>query len=257
MLEQVQILGIKIDIVDDASALQKVQNFLDSAGQYTIFTPNPEMLVDAQTDEYFKEVLNEGNLNICDGKGIELVSASKLKRVPGTDFMLDICKLAEQKKYSIYFLGSGDAQTIEILTSNIQSKFPLINIAGGHPGPKITSELKNDRIILNMIEDENNEIISDIVMRSPQILFVAFGHGKQEKWIYEHLADLPSVKIAMGVGGAFDFIAGNKKRAPKWMRDNGVEWVYRLMQEPERFKRIWKATVKFLMLCLKSYTKKR
>jgi N-acetylglucosaminyldiphosphoundecaprenol N-acetyl-beta-D-mannosaminyltransferase len=248
-----EILGVKISEFKLDEALNKVAEVLESEKQYKIFTPNPEMLVDAQSDVYFKEVLNEGDLNICDGKGIELVSKGKLMRIPGVDFMLQLCKLAEQKKYSIYFLGSGSADTIEQVTLNIQKQFPHLKISGGHEGPKIMSELKNDRMILNMIEEENNEIISNIVMKSPDILFVAFGHGKQEKWIYEHLRDLPSVKVAMGVGGAFDFISGNKKRAPKWMRDNGVEWMYRLVQEPERFERIWKATFRFLCIFFKNY----
>ena len=83
-------------------------------------------------------------------------------------------------------------------------------------------------------------------MAQPDILFVAFGHGKQEKWIYENLKDLPGVKVAMGVGGAFDFVSGNKKRAPKWMRVIGLEWLYRLIHEPNNLGRIWKATVIFI-----------
>ncbi|MBI4995076.1 WecB/TagA/CpsF family glycosyltransferase [Candidatus Peregrinibacteria bacterium] len=76
----------------------------------------------------------------------------------------------------------------------------------------------------------------------------SFGHGKQEKWIDKNLRDLPSVKIAMGVGGAFDFISGHVKRAPKFIRQIGLEWVWRLIVEPRRVGRIWKATVKFLIL---------
>lgn len=240
------LLGVRIDEINLQDAIEKADSFLQSHNQYKIFTPNPEMLVDAQTDLYFKEVLNQGDLNLCDGKGIEFVSKGRLKRISGVDFMYELCKLAEQKKYSVYFLGSGSIDTIEQLILNLHKQFPNLNIAGGHEGPRITSELKNDRMILSMIEEENNEIISNIVMQNPDLLFVAFGHGKQEKWIYEHLRDVPSVKIAMGVGGAFDFLSGNKNRAPKWMRDNGVEWAYRLVQEPQRFKRIWKATVIFL-----------
>ena len=83
-------------------------------------------------------------------------------------------------------------------------------------------------------------------------MFVAFGMGKQEKWIYENLSKMPSVKIAMGVGGSFDFISGKVKRAPLFLLRLGLEWMYRLVQEPRRFKRILNATVKFTYLVLKS-----
>ena len=89
-------------------------------------------------------------------------------------------------------------------------------------------------------------------MVKPDILFVAFGHGKQEKWINEYLRDLPSVKIAMGVGGAFDYLSGQTSRAPLWMRKIGLEWLYRLIREPKRLKRIWRAVIIFPIYFVKS-----
>ncbi|MFA6426849.1 MAG: WecB/TagA/CpsF family glycosyltransferase [Candidatus Magasanikbacteria bacterium] len=240
----IKILDVRIDILDKSKALQKVAEFLESNKQYKIFTPNPEMLVDAQKDREFKDILNSSDLNICDGRGIQLVSREKIERIPGVDFMLDICKLAEQKKYSVYFLGSDSSEVISNLKLVIQNKFPNLKIAGLHRGHKLlvaNYQLKYDK-------EKNDELIAEITMAQPDILFIAFGHVKQERWIHENLKDLPSVKIAMGVGGAFDYTAGMKKRAPAWMRKIGLEWLFRLLYEPKRIGRIIKATLFFLFL---------
>jgi N-acetylglucosaminyldiphosphoundecaprenol N-acetyl-beta-D-mannosaminyltransferase len=238
-------MGIRIDNWCRIEALGKVGAFIVDKKQHMIFTPNPEMLVDTQKDGYFREVLNKADLNICDGKGIQLVSKEKLERIPGSDFMIDICSFAEQNKYSVFFLGSRSRAVTEKLTKNVQDKFRTLKIVGSHQGLSIT-KLADGQISYN--KDENNELVAEIVMARPDILFVAFGHGKQEKWIYENLTDMPSVKIAMGVGGAFDYISGSKKRAPSWMRSLGMEWFFRLLYEPKRVGRIWKATFIFLFI---------
>ena len=93
-------------------------------------------------------------------------------------------------------------------------------------------------------------IFDQINQSGAQVLFVAFGMGKQEKWIHENLSKMPGVKIAMGVGGSFDFISGKIKRAPLFMRQLGLEWLYRLIQQPSRIKRIFNATIKFPWLAL-------
>ncbi|MEA3272166.1 MAG: WecB/TagA/CpsF family glycosyltransferase, partial [Patescibacteria group bacterium] len=98
------------------------------------------------------------------------------------------------------------------------------------------------------IDREN--LLAKINFARPDIIFVAFGHGKQEKWIAENLNKLPSVKIAMGIGGAFDFISGKAKRAPTIFQRAGLEWFWRLIKEPQRYKRIYNATIKFGLLCL-------
>ncbi len=236
------ILHVRVDQLSKKDALKKVESFLDETGR-KIFTPNPEMLVDAQYDVYFREVLNAGDLNVCDGVGIQLVSKGKLKRIPGADFMLDICKLAVKNGKSIYVLGG---QNSAAAANSLKRLFPGIDVAGHHAGPRIRQKTQSGRIALDLDEKENNDIITDIVCAAPDILFVGFGHGKQEKWIYEYHSDMPSVKVAMAVGGSIDFIAGTVKRAPLWIRKIGIEWLYRLILQPWRVKRIWKATGRFL-----------
>jgi len=239
------LLDVRVDNVTLEEAKSKVLEFL-KAGQHKIFTPNPEIIVKARQDKYFMNVLNESDLNLCDGKGIEL--ATKIKRIPGADFILEICKIAETAGKSVYLLGTGRDRVVKKAGDKLQNIFPKLIIAGSHPGPNIVENFSAPDINARY----NNNVLEEIRACSPDILFVAFGMGKQEKWISENLFRLPSVRIAMGVGGAFDFISGRIKRAPCWMRKIGLEWIYRLVQEPKRFGRIINATVVFTWLVMKS-----
>ncbi len=250
----VKILGINIERIKKNEAIKRVSDFLDSDRQSMIFTPNPEMLVDAQRDKYFKEVLNKGVLNLCDGFGLQLFSGFRLKRISGVDFMQDILKLAEQKNKSVYFLGSGSEKVISNLKRVIREEYPKLKIVGAHPGHEL--RIMNDELrgALDLNKQMNDDLLAEITMSEPDILFVAFGHEKQEKWIYEYIADMPSVKIAMGVGGSFDFLSGKIKRAPKFIRTIGMEWLYRLILELKRIKRIFKAT--FVFMCYAIFKKK-
>ncbi|MBP9694785.1 MAG: WecB/TagA/CpsF family glycosyltransferase [Candidatus Magasanikbacteria bacterium] len=239
-----EILGVRIDESTSETALARVADFFSNKSLHTVFTPNPEMLVDASNDRYFRDVLNSGTLNICDGKGIEIVSKCELKRIPGTDFMLEICRLAEKMGKSIFLLGSGSKKNIDEAGINLKKEFPNLRISGVHPG--IDIKLEGERIVYN--SEDNDFLLDSIIEASPDVLFVGFGHGKQEKWIYENQKHLPSVRLAMGVGGAFDFLSGKIRRAPRLFRYFGLEWLWRLLVQPWRIGRIWKATVKFLYL---------
>jgi N-acetylglucosaminyldiphosphoundecaprenol N-acetyl-beta-D-mannosaminyltransferase len=200
--------------------------------------------VDAQKDEVFKKILNSGDLNLCDGFGLRLVSGFKLKRYSGVDFVTDLCALAEKENKSIYLLGSGSDEVIKKTAKVLQEKFPMLKIVGCSKGLLINKNGEYNK-------EDNEDLIYDIIVKSPDILFVAFGHGKQEKWIDKNLTDLPSVKIAMGVGGSFDFISGYVKRAPKFLRIIGLEWLWRLILEPRRIGRIFKATAVFIYIFLR------
>jgi N-acetylglucosaminyldiphosphoundecaprenol N-acetyl-beta-D-mannosaminyltransferase len=241
-------LGIKIDEITKEQALQKMLEFLNDGlpgetlaktGQYKIFTPNPEMIVKAQKDEYFKKVLNAGDLNLCDGVGLQIFTG--IKRIPGVDFMMELCQLAARQGRGVYLLGSGSDEVVEKTAENLQKQFPNLKIVGYDKGLMISENIQYPISNIQSINDSGADI-----------LFVAFGMGKQEKWIYENLNKIPNVKIAMGVGGSFDFISGKVKRAPLFLRQIGLEWMYRLIQEPRRFRRIFNATAKFTCLVLKS-----
>lgn len=231
------ILGVKIDNLKKSEVLEKIKFFLKSEQQHHIVTPNPEFLVAAQKDEKFKKILNEADLAIPDGTGLVFASwlqKDKIKqRITGADLIDDICKIAEQNLCSIYFLG-GEQDVAKKTAENLKQKFQNLMIAGTQDG------MPAGQTNLELIKNS-----------SPDILLVAFGQVKQEKWIKDNLTKLPSVKIAIGVGGAFDYISGKIKRAPKIFKSLGLEWLFRLIVEPKRWRRIYNAVIKFPILVIK------
>jgi len=241
IMTSVHIFGVRVDSLSRGDFKKKIADFLHAKTQHTIFTPNPEMLLAARRDTVFRLLLNNGSLNICDGRGIQFVVKEPIERIPGVDAMLDICREAAKKGKKIYLLGSRNQETVIQTRVALESQFPGIQIAGGHPGVPLCVE-KN---VLATDEKKDKEIIEDIRHASPDVLFVAFGHNKQERWIERSLHSLPSVKIAMGVGGAFDFVSGRVRRAPRCMRSLGLEWLWRLFRQPWRVGRIFRAAVVF------------
>lgn len=245
----IEILGVRIDTVKKDEIMNKISLFLADSKSHMIFTPNPEILVEATRNPNFKNTLNQADLNLCDGFGLKIVKP-QLTRISGADFMLDICGRAEQENKSIYLLGSRDTTTLKKAVQNLQQKFPALRIAGTDPGHKIELVKTEKGSELKYNQDENAETLQRIIESAPDILFVAFGHNKQESWIMENIHQLPSVKIAMGVGGAIDYLRGKIKRAPILLRMFGLEWLWRLVREPRRIKRIWNATFVFLFLVI-------
>ncbi len=239
---KVNILGVLIDNFKKSEVLRTVEQFLFDGRKHYIVTANPEMIVAAQKDEKFLEILNKADLSVPDGFGL-ILAARYLRRplperITGVDLMLDICQIAEQKNYSVYLLG-GEEGVAQKAADALQKKFLQLKIAGAENGGIISEH----QLAIN------NQQIN---FAGSDILFVALGAGKQEKWIAKNLQNFPSIKIAMGVGGAFDFIAGKIKRAPKWMRKIGMEWLWRLFMQPWRWKRIFTATIKFSWLIIKN-----
>lgn len=212
--------------------LSKLMN--QNGKAFFIATPNPEMLLETRKNPEFKKILQkQTDLNIPDGFGVIL--ASKLQRTPllervtGTDLMQSLCQNTPNGT-KIFLLGAAP-KVVEKVKIILGKKHNNIKVAGTYSGSPAPEEEKNIRARINK--------------SGAEILFVAFGAPKQEFWLARNLAHLPNVKIAMGVGGAFDFIAGAKKRAPKFMRQIGLEWLFRLIQEPKRIKRIYNAVIKF------------
>ncbi len=201
------------------------------------------MLVKARSDAYFKKVLNGSDLNLCDGRGLQFFSVLPLKRLTGTDFVPELAKIAAETEQSIFLLGSYQNNAAERAGQKLVELCPGLLVVGSDKGPAISEDPVSGALIIN--QAENQAVIDKINLTKPAILLVAFGMGKQEKWIYENLGKLPSVKIAMGVGGAFNYLAGFARRAPCWMRQIGLEWLYRVLHEPERLLRILTATVTF------------
>lgn len=240
------ILGVRFDEVNLIQAGDIVKQFLAGNEVRYIFTPNPEMLVDAHRDRYFLETLNAGDLNICDGAGITLLTG--LKKIAGVDLAEEICRLAAEQGKSVYLLGTGRVETTRAAAVYLQQRFPNLRIAGLDPGHRLALVPGKSGARLQYSAAAHEEILHRLIMAAPDVLLVAFGHNKQEKWIIEFAHQVPSLKIAMGVGGTFSFWAGTARRAPSWMQNVGLEWLWRLMWEPRRLGRIIKALFAFPIL---------
>lgn len=229
------VLGIKIDDINQQQALERVESWLSGKEQRSIVTPNPEIVMAAQSDHELKKILNQADLSIPDGIGLKF--AGVRNRITGIDFMLDLVKLAAGKGYSVGFIG-GKLGVAEKTAEVLMAQYPQLHVSFAGDGGEV---------------DEMGKFLKSpksLKLLNCDILFVAFGHGKQEKWIARYLPELP-VKVAMTVGGALDYISGEVPRAPKFLRDLGLEWLFRLILQPWRFKRQL-SLLKFLWHVLKA-----
>jgi len=223
---KIDLFGVKIDRVTIEDALKKIESFVKSNKPSYIVTPNSLAILQAIDNPEFKNVLCKASLSIPDGFGIiwaaDFLGSPLIERVPGIDLMFEMCRLAEKKGYSIYLLGALP-DVVERAAVELKVLFPDLKIAGFMHG--------------YFTKKEEEQIINEISQLKPTFLFVAMGLVKQETWIYHNLHKL-NVKVAIGIGGSFDIISGKLKRAPASFQNLGIEWLYRLFQEPSRLKRI-------------------
>ncbi|MBI2020068.1 WecB/TagA/CpsF family glycosyltransferase [Candidatus Daviesbacteria bacterium] len=227
------ILGIKIDDVTLDEATQMVENWLSKDGKHYIVTPNPEIVVMAQDDEELKKIINRADLAIPDGVGLKL-SGDIVCIIPGIDLMEQLIELAADNGFTAGFLGGRD-EVAEKTRERLQKKYPKLKVTFAESGGEV---------------DKDGNMTTDYRLPTTDLLFVAFGPPKQEKWIAKNLQKL-DVKVAMGVGGAFDYLSNKIPRAPKWIRGMGLEWLFRLIVQPWRWKRQLRL-LKYLFLLTKN-----
>lgn len=223
-----EVLGIKIDDVSIQEVVDTVKKWLSKKGKHYIVTPNPEIVVMAQKDKELKKIINNADLAIPDGAGLKLTG--DIENIsPGVDVMDRLVKMAADLGFVTGFLGGRD-RVAEGCAERLKSKYPKLKV----------SFARGD------IDVDNNGEATHYSLLTTHLLFVAFGPPKQEKWIAKNLGKL-DVKVAMVVGGAFDYISGTVPRAPKWLRNLELEWLFRLIIQPWRIKRQL-ALLKYLML---------
>lgn len=276
--ERVTIMDIPFDKVTLKQAMQIITERLNKkeGTPFFVATPNPEMLLSARKNKDFKEILQKTDLNIPDGTGI-IWAAKKIKdkngignplpeRVTGTDLMQALCGNTTDDNTPLRGNKSHESKAHGEKNGGEPQPKPRIFLLGGAPGvankTKETLYLKHKTNIVGTCDlsadpARDKEIQEAINVAKPDLLFVAFGAPKQELWLKRNLPHLKTVKVAIGVGGAFDFISGIRKRAPIWMRKLGIEWLFRLITQPSRIKRIIRATIIFpIVFLLSEHSKK-
>jgi N-acetylglucosaminyldiphosphoundecaprenol N-acetyl-beta-D-mannosaminyltransferase len=242
-MRRIDILGVGVDSGSRQEILKKVAQLLGDGKKHYIVTPNPEFVVLARKDKRFARILAEADLAVPDGIG--LILASRLfygerglkERVTGVDLMVEICRVAKEEHWSAFFLGAEEG-VAEKCARKLKKKYGL-TVLGTRSG------------WANSLGDEENRLAIEkkVGSRNCHFIFVAYGAGKQEKWIRRNLEKIP-VRVAMGVGGAFDFLSGETTRAPRVVRQLGLEWLWRLAKEPWRWRRQM-ALLEFTFLVVK------
>jgi len=270
-MERVDVLGLGVDCVTASEVLEKIDSFVSSGKAHHIITANAEYAVLAQKDQGLARISQKASLVTADGVGIIWAgkflsiktSKNKVlrffrsifqaiytlfalifykrylysiipKRVVGSDLIYKISEQASKKGYKVFLLG-GSEGVAEQAEKILKEKYNGLEVVGTYAGSPQETE-------------KQIKIIND---SSADILFVAWGQPKQEKWIKENLHRFTTVRVAIGVGGAFDHVTGKQKRAPKVFQKMGIEWLWRLITQPKRIVRVFKAVPVFIFKVVK------
>jgi N-acetylglucosaminyldiphosphoundecaprenol N-acetyl-beta-D-mannosaminyltransferase len=224
--ESIAILGVRVSNVDVSESLAIIEGLIESGDSHQLVTVNTEFVMAAQKDAEFKAIINATALALPDGIGLlwaaRFLGCPLKERVTGVDTVQWVAELAARKGCRLFLLGAAEG-VADLCAQRLSNQYPNLQIAGtyaGSPAP-----------------EEEEEIVALVRQARPDVLFVAYGAPQQDKWIARNLERL-GVPLAMGVGGAFDFIAGVAVRAPWWMQQLGLEWLHRLYREPWRWRRM-------------------
>ena len=226
MASTIDILSIPIWNVTMEEAVEAAFKCIDEGRAVSIATANAEMVMRSQSDKELAGILQHADLVVPDGAGVLWAAEQQGKRfkqrVTGVDLACSLLREAAARQTAVYFFGGAEGVAKQA-AQNIQQQVGKLNMVGTHSG--------------FFTPEEEGKIIEEIRSGGTQILLVALGVPKQEKWIHDHLYELGPC-VCMGVGGTLDVLSGKACRAPKWMQEHRLEWLYRLLKEPTRFKRM-------------------
>ena len=221
----IAILGVPFDQVTSADALRLFGQMIASGQPHYAATANVDFVVQALADVELRRILADADLVLCDG--MPLVWASHFlgnplpERVTGSNLVPLLLGEAERKGWRVFFLGGTD-KSVAKAAENVRARHPKLQLVGAYSPP-----------FKPLVEMDHVDIVRRVRAARPDILLVAFGCPKQEKWIKMQLQHA-GVPLSIGVGATIDFLAGSMRRAPLWMQRTGLEWVFRLLQEPRR-----------------------
>ncbi|HXM55084.1 MAG TPA: WecB/TagA/CpsF family glycosyltransferase [Candidatus Dormibacteraeota bacterium] len=223
-----RILGVRVDCVDMAGAMAAIERMIEAEGGSTrlVATVNPEFVMRARVDDQFRQVLEGAQLCLADGIGVVWAmrrqGCPQYERVSGSDLVPHLAALCARRGWRPFLLGSRPGVAAEA-ADRLEAANPGLRVAGVHAGsPR---------------PDDDEETLRHIHAARPDVLLVAYGAPQQELWIARHRSRL-DVPVAIGVGGTFDFLAGRVRRAPRWLRQAHLEWLWRLALQPTRLRRM-------------------
>ena len=241
-MNKTTVLNCPVDLVNLDNAINQINHALDLKKNFQIVTINPEMIMNAQKNPNFLNILKNSDLNLADGVGIKIalkMQGINQTQIRGIDFSRFLIDFASKNDLSVALLGSTQ-EVIEKTKEKILEKYPNLNLCYTKNG---------------YFKDEN-EVIQELKEKNPQILLVGLGSPYQEELIYK-LKNILTSTVMIGVGGSFDVFSGTKKESPVIFRKLGLEWLYRTLKEPKRFKRIFPTLPLFLIKCIIDSIKRR
>lgn len=243
-MKKQRLLNTFVNNVDMKETLTFIEKRIAAKKKSYIVAINVDVVMKIEKDNYLKKITDEADMVLVDGK--PLIWVSKIHKRPvkakisGSDLVPLLCKRAAERGFRLFIIG-GKNGIAEQAKRQLEKKYPQINIVGAYAPPW---GFENDRDELDKI----NHMISE---KHPDVLIACFGCPKQEKWIYENYQKYDAT-VSVCAGATVDFLAGNVKRAPRWMSEHGLEWFFRFLQEPRRmFKRYFIDDVKILKLIFK------
>lgn len=231
-------MEINVNSTSLSDVLTRVEGFISHSQRFYIVTPNPELILMAQTNKNLKNALNGADISVPDGVGLKIANPN-LKIIKGRELFLELIKLAAKNRWKVFLLGGlGDeaelaARKLQIIYSNLQIEYSK--------GPKLDS---GARPLTGQDSEIERKTIENINKFKPQLLFVAFGNPRQEIWVHDNLSKL-NIGGAMCVGGTLRYVAGLSRLPPRFISKLGLEWLWRLMTEPKRIGRVFRAVVVF------------
>jgi len=236
------ILGISIPIQSKQTILEKILKYIEKPnGFFHIVSLNPENLVVATENDLFKQIIETAQIKIIDGIGIVLAGRLfnlNLERLTGVDLMKNLINMASNMRLRVMLIGGKENLALE-LADCYQREFSEAKFKG----------IGGIRNIENPTDKEEEEVVLIVRHYKPQLVFVAFGSPDQELWIERHKKEFSGC-VMMGVGGSFDYLSNSTRRAPIFIQKIGLEWLYRLVTQPWRFKRQLRL-IKFIWLIIK------
>ncbi len=241
VMETCNILGVNIDVTNINETVKYIEENLENLKGNYICVCNVHTTVTAYEDDEYRKIQNGGALALPDGKPLSVLSKKlgfkNAQRVTGPDLMGELFKESEEKGYKHYFYGSTQ-ETLELLKVKLKEKYPQLDIVGMYSPP-----FESD------VSLEGDKFLNEINDTKADFLWIGLGAPKQEKWMSIHKGKINA--IMFGVGAGFDYYAGKIKRAPMWMQNCSLEWLYRLMQDPKRLsKRYVTTNSKFIYLTI-------
>lgn len=228
-IPSITILRTRVNAIEIPDIIQYIQNLISKKQCHNyIVVANVDTIITSKFNALMQEAVNNSSLAIPDGFPLlimqRLFGNSLKKRAYGPDLMRQFLQATENYGYSHFFYGATE-NTLNKLTNNIVTLFPKTKISGSYAPP-----------FRPLTKEEDNKIIEMINNIAPDVLWIGIGCPKQELWMFNHREKL-NIPVMVGVGAAFDFMAGTKRQAPAWIRDRGFEWLFRLITEP---KRLWR-----------------